>query len=123
MSLRAKKTHPTAASLTLLACPTNIRPTVRPLPAYSRGRTHDVASPLSRLESRSSLGTACAKPPREERVLARFHDRRFVMAVKRPTLAQLHEVSRDLGMTLGDEAAARDRGLERMAASLYEVLG
>jgi hypothetical protein len=45
------------------------------------------------------------------------------MAVKRPTLAQLHEVSRDLGMTLSDEAAARDRGLERMAASLYEVLG
>ena len=45
------------------------------------------------------------------------------MAVKRPTLAQLHEVSRDLGLTLSDEDAARDRGLERMAASLYGVLG
>ncbi len=39
------------------------------------------------------------------------------------TLAQLHEVSRDLGMTLSDEDAARDRGLERMAASLYEARG
>jgi hypothetical protein len=45
------------------------------------------------------------------------------MAVKRPALAQLHEVSRDLGLSVSDVDAARDRGLGRMAAALYEVLG
>src|SRR5262249_33114432 len=43
------------------------------------------------------------------------------MAVKRPTLAQLHEVSRDLGMTLSDENARSFLGL--MEGSFVGLMG
>src|SRR5262249_11975835 len=44
------------------------------------------------------------------------------MAVKRPTLAQLHEVSRDLGMTLSDEDARSFLGLMEGSFAAYDAV-
>src|SRR5262245_36854895 len=44
------------------------------------------------------------------------------MAVKRPTLAQLHAVARDLGMTLSDEDAASFLGLMQGSFAAYDVV-
>src|SRR5215831_7503149 len=44
------------------------------------------------------------------------------MAVKRPTLAQLHEVSRDLGMTFSDEDARSFLGLMEGSFAAYDAV-